>query len=286
MNPTPPIHLDAEKILRASRSNFAPAFRLLPPEKRSDLAVLYAFCRLIDDIADDDKRDVHERREALDAWGAGLRNAELRGLPDNFRELVQRRALNPGHCLDLIEGARSDLDATVRMSTRENLDLYCHRVAGSVGLLCLPIFGANVERCSDYAETLGRALQYTNILRDTNSDLQRGRIYYPLNEMDEVHLTPENFSTNHKSRQAYLERFADSAEELFKKAARLSPAADHQALRPARIMASAYSLLLRKMRRNGLRVMSRNYRLSPLEKLRAVTTAFFDAGKWQSTPKI
>lgn len=275
MNPLlPPAHLDAEKILRASHSSFAPAFRLLPPEKRADLAILYAFCRLIDDTADDEGHDADARREALEAWRTGLRHPELHGLPGNLRALIRRRALHPGHFLDLTDGAATDLAPMVRVSTRADLDLYCHRVAGSVGLLCLPIFGADSERCSSYAETLGRALQYTNILRDTASDLRRGRIYYPLDEMTEAGLTPETLASDHEHRQPYLEQFAAAASELFMEAACVMPAPDRRALRAARVMSAAYVLLLRKMRRDGLRVMTRHYRLTPLEKWRAIASAF------------
>ena len=276
MNPLgPPAHLDAESILRASRSSFAPAIRLLPAERRHDLAVLYAFCRMADEIADADGYDEATRRAALEAWRAGFRSTDFSGIPDNLRELARRRALPRELFLEVLDGTATDLDAPVRMANRANLDVYCHRVAGAVGLLCLPIFGADAELCAPYAETLGRALQYTNILRDTASDLQRGRLYYPLDELADAGLTPDNFASENDRRQRYLERFAGDTADLFPKAAAALPAQDRRALRAARIMAATYERLLRKMRRDALRVTETRYRLSAPEKLAAIAAGIF-----------
>lgn len=276
MNPLgPPAHLDAESIVRASQSSFAPAMRLLPSARRHDLTVLYAFCRMADDIADADGYEEATHRAALEAWRAGFRSTDFSGIPDNLRELARRRALPRELFLEVLDGTATDLNAPVRMANRANLDMYCHRVAGAVGLLCLPIFGADSERCAPYAETLGRALQYTNILRDTASDLRRGRLYYPLDELADAGLSADSFASDHACRQRYLERFAGNAAELFARAATVLPAQDRSALRAARIMAATYEGLLRKMRRDHLRVMERRYRLSAPEKLAAVAAGIF-----------
>lgn len=271
MNPlVPPSHLDAQKILQTSKSNFAPAFQLLAPAAREDLAILYAVCRLVDDVADNESFDLTSRREALDAWRTGFLHPEGYGLPDNLYELMLRRAMPLAHFLELLEGATTDLAACVRMSTRADLNRYCYCVAGTVGLLCLPIFEAESTRCSEYAKTLGRALQFTNILRDAASDLQRDRIYFPLDELSKGGLTPENFLSEHALRQRYLEQFAMETENLFTKAASLLPTEDRHALQAARVMAALYARLLRKMRRDKLRVMEKRYRLTTAEKLRLV----------------
>ncbi|MFM7376335.1 MAG: phytoene/squalene synthase family protein, partial [Chthoniobacterales bacterium] len=184
MNPLlPPAQLDAARIVRASKSSFVPAFRLLPPERRCDLELFYALCRELDDIADAGNYPTGHRYEALEAWRAGFRHSDLHGLPANVADLVRWRSLDRNLFLELLDGVATDLASNVRMGTRADLDLYCHRVAGTVGRLCLPMFGADAKRAGDYAETLGRVLQYTNILRDTASDLQRGRVYFPLDEL-------------------------------------------------------------------------------------------------------
>lgn len=264
----PPAHLEAAAIVGASKSSFVPAFRLLPGHRRKDLETFYAFCRAADDIADAEGHGATDRYAALEAWRAAFRDPDLRGLPDNLRELIVRRGLDRGLFRELLDGTATDLAAPVRMATRADLDLYCHRVACTVGQLCLPIFGADAERASAYAETLGRALQYTNILRDTKSDLVRGRIYYPLDELSVAGVA--SFPSN---AQEYLFSFAEKTAALFDQAAAMSPAEDAKALRPARVMASIYHSLLGKMRRDGLRVTEKRYRLSKPEKLWAIIRA-------------
>lgn len=274
MNPLLPAgHLDAAQIVRTSRSNFRPAFLLLGREQRADIEILYAFCRLADDIADSDGYSREVRRQALAAWRAAFRAPALQGLPGNLRSMMRRRAMAPDLFLELLDGTATDLSPPVRMATRADLDLYCHRVAGAVGLLCLPVFGADLRRCAPYAETLGRALQYTNILRDTASDLARDRIYYPADELAEHGLDAGNFSAEHGRRGQYLGRFATETAALYDTAASLLPPEDSTAMRPAAIMAGIYQALLRKMRRDGLKVMQRRYRLSAAEKIFAFAAA-------------
>jgi phytoene synthase len=264
----PPAHLEAAVIVRTSKSSFVPAFRLLAADGRKDLETLYAFCRAADDIADAEGYEATDRYAALEAWRAAFRDPGSQGLPDNLRDLIVRRDLDRGLFLELLDGTATDLAAPVRMATRADLDLYCHRVAGTVGRLCLPIFGANPERATAYAEILGRALQYTNILRDTASDLARGRIYYPLDE-----LSAAGISSFPHDAQDYLASFAKRTDALFDEAAALAPSEDALALRPARVMESIYRSLLRKMRRDGLRVTEKRYRLSKPEKLWATFRA-------------
>ena len=269
MNPLlPPVKLDSAAIVRASRSSFVPAFRLMTPERRGDLETFYAFCRVADDLADRGNYPPGLRYEALGAWRAAFRDADFAGLPRNLRELIERRALDRQLFLELLDGTATDLAPAVRMATRADLDLYCHRVAGTVGRLCLPIFGADPQRAAACAESLGHALQYTNILRDTASDLQRDRIYYPLDE-----LAASGVETFPARAEKYFASFAAQAEALFAEAAALSPPEDARALRPARIMASIYRTLLRKMRRDGLRLTEKGYRLSAPEKMLAVARA-------------
>ena len=271
MNPLlPPGNLDAPAIVRASKSSFVPAFRLLPTGRRHDLETFYAFCRVVDDMAYRGPHPPAFRKEALEAWRAGFRAADLPGLPGNLASLIRRRNLDRNLFLELLDGTATDLAPQVRMATRPELDLYCHRVAGTVGQICLPIFGADPRRAADYAETLGRALQYTNILRDTAADLRRGRIYYPLDELAGAGVNPALFPSG---AGPYLATFAAETGQLFGKAARLQPSADARSLLPARIMASIYRALLCKMRRDNLRVTTKRYRLSAPEKLLAVARA-------------
>lgn len=277
MNPLqPPTHLDASAIVRASKSSFVPAFRLLPKDRRHDLETFYAFCRVADDLADGGTYASGLRHEALEAWRRSFREANFTGLPRNLVSLIQRRGLDRHLFLELFDGTATDLASQVRMATRDDLDLYCHRVAGTVGQLCLPIFGADAPRATPYAEALGRALQYTNILRDTASDLQRNRIYYPLDELAAAGLDHADFPDGAGT---YLKAFAAATAHIFEKADALHPPEDARALRPARIMASIYRTLLRKMQRDGLHVTEKHYRLSAPQKLLAAGSALFRSGR-------
>ena len=268
MNPLlPPSRLDADAIVRGSKSSFLPAFRLLRADRRRDLVTFYAFCKTVDDIADAGEHPYGLRLESLEAWCSAFRDPQMRGLPTDLAELIRRRDMPRSLFLELLDGTATDLKENVRMATRADLDLYCHRVAGTVGRLCLPIFGANAGRCADYAESLGRALQYTNILRDTATDARRGRIYYPLDELAAAGISENTFPSG---AGAYLTRFAAQAEFVFALAAAKLPAEDRAALTPARIMASIYRRLLRKMRNDGLRVADKRYRLGTADKLLAV----------------
>jgi phytoene synthase len=266
----PPVHLDAARIVQASGSSFVPAFRLLPKSRRRDLETFYAFCRVIDDVADSGDYPMTERRAALEVWRRGFLDPDLQGLPENLRDLIQRHSWNASLFLEILDGTETDLNPAVRMPTRADLDLYCHRVAGVVGQLCLAIFGAHEGHSSPYAEALGRALQYTNILRDTAADRKRNRIYFPLDELAEAGLTPGNFAESSATRQRYLERFANLAEDQYREADRLLPSQDRKALRPAVMMGTIYQTLLRKMQRDGLRVMEKRYRLSTMAKFLAL----------------
>jgi phytoene/squalene synthetase len=272
MNPLlPPARLDARAIVRASGSSFLPAFRLLAPDRHADLMVLYAFCRLVDDLSDAGHHPAAERIEALEAWRCGFHDPSLGGLPDNLRELALRRSLDPQWFLELLDGTETDLAPEVTMPTRRDLDLYCHRVAGVVGRLCLPIFGADPGRAAQYAETLGRALQYTNILRDTFQDFELNRLYFPADELAAAGLDPRNFLHEHEARRSYLSAFAAAADGLFDRAALELPSEDRTALRPARVMGQIYRALLRKIRQGRFDADGERCRLTTWEKLAALT---------------
>jgi phytoene synthase len=266
MNPLLPAHFpDAATLLRRSGSSFAAAIRLLPREPRRDLSTLYAICRTLDDIADADNLDHPQRLAAWHAWCDVFAEDHNGPMPPAVRDLVNRRKLDRGLFIELLEGVAIDLHPPVTMPDRAALDRYCHQVAGTVGRLCLPIFGTRSEQSIAYAETLGRALQYTNILRDTAVDLTRQRVYYPIDELKFAALDPTHL--DHSSWQKYLRQFAVDTEQLYLDAASLLPAEDRPALRPARLMAAHYQALLQKIIRNDCRVFDRHFRLSSAEKI-------------------
>ena len=247
-------------ITRKSASNLALAFVLLPKAKRDGMSALYAFCREVDDVADDEFRPVAERREQLAAWRADVGRACGTATPHfavnrELQTFIRRYHLPFEHFDALLQGVEMDLDIK-RYADYEQLELYCYRVASVVGLLSIEVFGYKMPACRDYAIALGKALQLTNILRDVRSDAQRGRIYLPLCELARVNVSPEEVL-----RLEYSPRFADLAHSVAQRARhfyRLAretlPAADRRSMVAAELMGSVYWRLLRKLERQRFNV--------------------------------
>jgi phytoene synthase len=246
---------ECRTITRKSASNLALAFVLLPKAKRDGMSALYAFCREVDDVADDESRPVLERREQLAAWRADVRRAcgaEPPQFPVNreLQPVIHRYHLAFEHFDALLQGVEMDLDIK-RYENYEQLDLYCYRVASVVGLLSIEVFGYQDAACREYAVCLGKALQLTNILRDVRSDAQRGRIYLPLSELARFKVTPEEIL-----RLEYSPRFfelansvAQRARHFYRLARETLPAADRRSMVAAELMGSVYWRLLCKLER-------------------------------------
>src|SRR6266851_4571505 len=191
------------RIAREAHSNFYYAFFLLPRAKRDGLAALYAFMRLVDDVADEGG-DLAAKQRGLAKWRAALdeavtggghaKAAAPRGAVEVFTPLVEtmRRYSMPARYLhDLISGAEMDL--TVRSyPTFDRLREYCYRVAGTVGLTCTHVFGFRDPRALDLAEKLGLAFQLTNIIRDARADYSLGRVYLPEEDLARFHVSAED----------------------------------------------------------------------------------------------
>lgn len=247
-------------ITRKSASNLALAFVLLPKAKRDGMSALYAFCREVDDVADDESIPAEERRQRLAAWRADIRRA-CAGQPPQFpvnRELqpvIQQYRLPCEHFEALLQGVEMDLDIR-RYEDYEQLELYCYRVASVVGLLSIEIFGYQNPACRNYAIYLGKALQLTNILRDVRADAERGRLYLPLSELARHQVSPEEIL-----RLEYSARFAalaasvaGRARHFYALARETLPAADRRSMVAAELMGSVYWRLLRKLERRRFRV--------------------------------
>lgn len=261
----------SSEITRKAKSNLAFALRVMPKERRDDMVVFYAFCRVVDDLADDPGVPAAKRDSALQAWKDGL----LHGFaePDPFqREVValrDRREIPTELLTAVIDGCLMDLHPQ-RFGTWEDLSRYTWKVACAVGLVSVKLFGCTHPDSEKYAVALGHALQLTNILRDVGEDLSNGvRIYLPLADLARFQYTERDLIG-----RVYDGRFlaamawqADRAEAYFKEAEALMPAEDRAALLPATIMAAIYRGVLCKMRRDGFRVFDRRYRLSKARKM-------------------
>ena len=266
----------AAQITRASNSNLALAFIALPRERRDDITVFYAWCRVIDDIADDPGQPEAARRDALEVWRRAVAQPveDEPALAAEVRALIAKYALPVTHFHAVIAGVEMDLDG-VSYETWDDLRLYCHRVASVVGLVSVEIFGARDPACRQYALDLGLALQLTNILRDVGQDFANGgRIYLPRADLSRFGCTPEEIAVGRRSDAflALMDYEADRALAFYQAATTVLPRAERRTMVAAEIMRGVYSRLLGKMRRDRFRVFDRRYRLSRFEKMRIVVT--------------
>jgi phytoene synthase len=262
--------VSAAKITRQSKSNLALAFISLGRERKRDITVFYAFCRVIDDIADSAQLDVAQKQLRLMAWRERLRGAcaDEPLLAREVRSLIDKYSLPIDLLEEVIAGVEMDLSIS-RYGTFEELRVYCYRVASAVGLVSIEIFGYRNVRCKEYALELGLALQMTNIIRDVGKDLRSGRIYLPQDDLARFgYSETELQGRQHNERFVRLMEFeAARAREFFSRAAAALPPEDRRAMVPAEIMSSIYCGLLRRMELDQFRVFEKEYRLSGLEKV-------------------
>ncbi len=261
--------MDAAKITRQSKSNLALAFISLDRERRQDVTTFYAFCRVIDDIADSTEASTAEKADGLAAWREWLAGpvAGEDALAAPVRGLMAKYPITPAMLEEIITGVEMDL-SPVRYETWEELRVYCHRVASAVGLVSIEIFGYRNPRCQKYAVELGLALQTTNIIRDVGKDLRLGRIYLPVEEMRHFGYSEELLRQERRN-DAFLGLMKFQAERssaLYRSAAALLPPEDRRPMVAAEIMASVYRTLLERINTDGFRVFEKEYRLGRLAK--------------------
>ncbi|MGI8430708.1 MAG: phytoene/squalene synthase family protein [Chthoniobacterales bacterium] len=271
----------ADEITRASKSNLALAFVSLGKERRRDITIFYAFCRLIDDIADDPGLATAERARQLATWRAALSAPAPNESPvaAEVRGLLAKYPITPAMFAEIIDGVEMDL-TIARYENFAALREYCYRVASAVGLVSIEIFGYRNPACRDYAIELGLALQLTNILRDVGKDPANGRIYLPQEDLARFGYAEADLrARTYDDRFVRLMQFeAKRAEGYFARAAALLPREDRRAMIGAEAMASVYHALLRRMEGDGFRVFTRNYGLGKLAKFYHVARQFFRRG--------
>ncbi len=264
----------AEAITKASKSNLALALIALPRERRRDMTTFYAFCRIVDDIADAPSEPVEKKRAQLDAWRRAV-GENFPGEPPLAREvraLIAKYGIDAGLFREVIAGCEMDLSGA-RYETFDDLRLYCHRVASAVGLVSIEVFGYKNPACKKFAVDLGMALQLTNILRDVGQDFANGgRIYLPIEDLKRFGYPPEALAERrHDGNFLALMNFeADRALSFYRSAMTALPPEDRKSMIAAGIMRAVYGRLLARMRRDGFRVFEKRYSLGRLEKIAIV----------------
>jgi phytoene synthase len=260
--------------VEAAGTSFYWAMRLLPQERRDGMYAVYAFCREVDDIADDADTPPERKTAALDAW-----RSEIDALYDGCvpQHLVGRALRHPVLCYSLrredfqavIDGMEMDAAEDIRAPDMAVLDLYCARVAAAVGHLSVHVFGDPSPDAHAVADSLGRALQLTNILRDLDEDARRGRLYLPreILERHGIRMVDPLQVLRHPALPAACRDLAAIATRHFDEAGRAMARCSRRAMRPAAVMGAFYRAMLDALIRSEWRDPSRRVSLSKRQKL-------------------
>jgi len=254
-----------------SGSSFYYGFLFLPPQKRRAITALYAFCREVDDIADECS-DPAVARAKLAWWrqevAQTFADSPRHPVTQALQPVIQTLSLAQEPFQEIIDGMEMDL-GEVRYPDFRSLGLYCHRVAGLVGQLSAEIFGYRDRATLKYAHELGLAFQLTNIVRDVGEDARRGRIYLPLEELGRFSVTATDI-LHRRETEAFRKLMAFQvrrAREHYDRAFALLPPQDRASQRPGLIMAAIYRTLLDEIERDGYRVLDQRIALTPIRKL-------------------
>jgi phytoene synthase len=255
----------------ASGSSFYYSFLFLPEDRRRAITALYAFCREVDDVVDE-TAETSIARTKLAWWREEIQRV-YHGQPQHpvskaLRDIVGPYGLEEAELQQIIEGMAMDLEYNAYPDF-EALKVYCHRVAGVVGMLSAKIFGFEDPRTLDYAADLGLAFQLTNIIRDVGEDARRNRIYLPLHELAEHGVTTEDI-TQARETEGFLKLMdfqIARAQSYYDQALSKLPQRDRKAQRPGLVMAAIYRTLLEEIRKDGSHVLVRKTALTPLRKL-------------------
>jgi len=259
-----------EKTAR-SGSSFYYSFLFLPAAEREAITALYAFCREVDDVVDDcSDRNIAQRK--LDWWRQEI--AEIfhgnpqhpvgKALALHLRTKPQAQAW----LLEIVAGMEMDLTFQ-GYATMADLEVYCHKVAGVVGMLAALLFGFQNPATLEYAQKLGLAFQMTNIIRDVREDVFRGRIYLPKEDLDQFHLSYADIEQlqNNDAFNRLLQFEVARAKTCYQTALSMLPEEDRYAQRVGLMMAAIYQTLLAEIETDPLQVLQGRVKLAPLRKL-------------------
>ena len=254
----------------ASGSSFYYAFLFLPPQRRAAITAFYAFCREVDDVVDE-VQDPTVAAQKLHWWQIEVQSS-FAGNPQHpvmkaLMPLTGDFGITAQHLQDVIAGCQMDLNQT-RYLDFAGLQRYCHLVAGVVGEVAARIFGQSQDETTHYAHQLGLAFQLTNIIRDVGEDALRGRIYLPVNELQQFEVSAKDILERRDSAafQALMAFQYERAQGLYAQALADLPAADWLSQKPGLMMASIYRTLLVEIQAAGFPVLRQRVALTPLRK--------------------
>ncbi len=261
----------ARAVAFRSGSSFLLGMRILPQRRRDAMYAIYAFCREVDDIADE-AGTVEQKLAALDGWRDEIEQLYC-GRPTRpttraLLDAVGAFDLPKDEFLAVIDGMEMDARESMVAPDREAFGLYCRRVAGAVGCLSIRAFGATGPAAEELAVVLGDALQITNVLRDLDEDASRGRLYLPAELLSDAGIPPGSPASvlSHPALGEVCEALAKETHHRFARSEQLIEACDRGAVRPAVVMMRVYRLVLERLERRGWAAPRRAVRVSRIEK--------------------
>jgi phytoene synthase len=246
---------EVEALVRSAGTSFYRGMRVLPPDRRHAMYAIYAFCRMVDDVADE-PGEFSTKLPQLTAWRERVADM-YRGNSDGpvtrvLVAAVQRFNLRTDDFLAVIDGMQMDCETIIVAPDLVTLDLYCDRVAAAVGRLSVRVFGDSSPPADRVAYSLGRALQLTNILRDIQEDADRGRLYLPREWLDEAGIPHDPMAALRSPNLPLVcKRVARLAHEHFRAATDAMRQCDAKAMKPARMMGATYAAILSRLESSG-----------------------------------
>lgn len=278
---------DPLSVMRKSKTNFYYSSFFLDKQRSDALKTIYAFCRVSDDIVDNQSETIEKRRKDINKWLNELFKSFTgnsdNSLLNNLRLIKNTYNIPDTLFVDLIRGMKMDIDKK-RYNNFEELKEYCYCVASTVGLMSVRVFGKVNERVFEYAKNLGIALQLTNIIRDIKKDYEAGRIYIPLDELIRFQYSETDLKNNLHNDNYYnlLEYQYNRAMKYYKEARSYFRSEDCPYLLPAVIIDRIYYALLKKIKKQKFRLSVEPIKLTKLNKILIVIIAYFKCRLFKS----
>ena len=276
-----------QRIAKENAKNFYYAFKTLPYNKRRAIYATYAFCRLCDDIADEEMPLEEKDRQFMAT--RRLLDESMRGNNEGpvftaLEDAANAFGINKEYFEEVIEGVEMDLTKT-RFANFEELREYCYKVASVVGLICIDVFGYEDPRAKEYAIDLGLAMQITNILRDVKEDAERDRVYLPLDEIERFGYSVEELMAGvvNEPFRRLMAHQVQRAREYFNSGRRLLPLIDHDSRACPAVLHGVYSALLDRIEASGFEVFESRIRVSTPKKL-MITAGLWARNQMPSLP--
>lgn len=260
-------------LVKQSGTSFYHGMKILPPARRDAMYAIYAFCRVVDDIADEEGRDFSAKQTELNEWrqiiSALYENGTAEGpIPRALLSVIRDYHVRREDFIAIIDGMEMDAGAPIIAPSLAELDLYCDRVASAVGRLSVRIFGDASPAADEVAYALGRGLQLTNILRDVGEDAERGRIYLPAELLAGSAIAPDPGTLlQQQNLTDVCKTIANMADNYFAQANAAMARCNAAAMRPARLMEESYRPLLAILRRRNFDYSQKRVTLPKWRKL-------------------